>query len=218
MKRKLYTMICLLALMLASQGLDAKSMKDLWLSMPDSLAPSLNKNMRTELVELQEMGVKSEVSNLLGFNTVLDTMTVDFAQVRLSKAATMQVKLLPQLQGKDSLLCVVKTYAAPEKESEVMFFDQQWKSLPLQDFFAGKSLDDILATLIQKPDTMTEARFGELKAMIEPKMMSATLFQHEDMIVFRLSLPLLSAEDKKQVNAIKVQRKLKWDGKTFNEG
>lgn len=217
MKRKWHTMICLLALGLASQGMGAKSMKDLWISMPDSLSRSLNKNMRMELVELQEMGVKSEVSNLLGFNTVLDTMTADFAQVRLSKAATMQVKLLPQSGGKDSLVCVVKTYAAPEKESEVMFFNQQWQSLPLENFFAGKSLDDIQATLIVKPDTMTEERFAELKAMIEPKMMSASLFSHEDMIVFRLSLPLLSVEDKKLVNAIKVQRKFKWGMGKFKE-
>ena len=217
MKRKIQTMIWGLGLLLASQAVNAKSLRELWISMPDSLAFTLNQSMRTELVELQEMGVKSEVTNVLGSNAVLDTLTHDFAQVRLSKAATLQLKLLPYDAGKDSLLCMVKTYAAPEKESEVLFFNQKWESLKPSDFFGSQSFDDILNSLIEKPDTMSEEKFEEIKAMLEPKMMSALLFQHENIIVFRLSLPLLSAEEKKQVNAVKVQRKFKWVGNKFNE-
>lgn len=217
MKRKIQTMIWGIGLLLASQAVNAKSLRELWISMPDSLAFTLNQSMRTELVELQEMGVKSEVTNVLGSNAVLDTLTHDFAQVRLSKAATLQLKLLPYDAGKDSLLCMVKTYAAPEKESEVLFFNQKWESLKPSDFFGSQSFDDILNSLIEKPDTMSEEKFEEIKAMLEPKMMSALLFQHENMIVFRLSLPLLSAEEKKQVNAVKVQRKFKWIGNKFNE-
>ena len=217
MKRKIQTMIWGIGLLLASQAVNAKSLRELWISMPDSLAFTLNQSMRTELVELQEMGVKSEVTNVLGSNAVLDTLTRDFAQVRLSKAATLQLKLLPYDAGKDSLLCMVKTYAAPEKESEVLFFNQKWESLKPSDFFGSQSFDDILNSLIEKPDTMSEEKFEEIKAMLEPKMMSALLFQHENMIVFRLSLPLLSAEEKKQVNAVKVQRKFKWIGNKFNE-
>ena len=35
--------------------------------------------------------------------------------------------------------------------------------------------------------------------------------------VTRLALPFLSADDKKAVNAIKLQRKFNWNGKTFKE-
>lgn len=218
MKRKIQTMIWGLGFLLASQSVNAKSLKELWISMPDSLAFTLNQSMRTELVELQEMGVKSEVTNMLGTNAVLDTLTHDFAQVRLSKAAMLQMKLLPYDAGKDSLLCMVKTYAAPEKESEVLFFNQKWESLNPSAFFGSQSFDDILNSLIEKPDTMSEEKFEEIKTMLEPKMMSALLFQHENMIVFRLSLPLLSAEEKKQVNAVKVQRKFKWIDNEFKKG
>ena len=64
---------------------------------------------------------------------------------------------------------------------------------------------------------MSETRFAELKAMIEPRMVSALLLQNENSLVVRLSLPLLSAEDKKAVNAIKLQRSFNWNGKTFKE-
>ena len=62
MKKIKYIMLaCLLT---ASLGIEAKSMKDLLVSMPDSMMPTLNSNMRQEFAELQEMGVKAEVKNL----------------------------------------------------------------------------------------------------------------------------------------------------------
>ena len=203
-------MICA-CLLLASLGVGAKSMKDLLVSMPDSLMPYLDKNLRQEMPELQEMGVKAEVKNLLGDNSVMDTLTADFLQIRMSKLSTLQMKKLPAESG-DSLICVVKTYAGPEKESELYLFDQDWKSLD-----AGFDLNSLTSSLVQKIDSMTEERFTELKKMIEPKMVSASLMQHENSIVVRLALPLLSADDKKVVNAIKLQRKFNWNGKTFKE-
>ena len=212
MNRVKYMMVCA-CLLLASTGVGARSMKDLLVSMPDSLLPYLDKNLRQEMPELQEMGVKAEVKNLLGENSVMDTLTTDFLQIRMSKLSTLQMKRLPAAEaGSDSLLCVVKTFAGPEKESELYFFDQNWKPVDV-DF----DLNSLAASLVQKPDTMSEERFVELKKMIEPQMVSATLLQHENAMVVRLSLPLLSADDKKAVNAIKLQRKFNWDGKTFKE-
>ena len=214
MKKIRLIMICA-CLILASTGVGAKSMKDLLVSMPDSLVPYLDRNLRLELPELQEMGVKAEVKNLLEENSVMDTLTADFLQLRLSKVAILQMKKLPT--GNDSLVCVVKTIAGPEKESQVMLFDQDWNSKDVQTLFDGKSLQQLASTLVQKPDTMSEGRFTELQSMIEPQMVNALLMQHDNSIVVRLSLPLLSSEDKKAINVIKMQRKFNWNGKTFKE-
>ena len=214
MKKIRLIMICA-CLILASTGVGAKSMKDLLVSMPDSLLPYLDRNLRLELPELQEMGVKAEVKNLLEENSVMDTLTADFLQLRLSKVAILQMKKLPT--GNDSLVCVIKTIAGPEKESQVMLFDQDWNSKDVQKLFDGKSLQQLAGTLVQKPDTMSEGRFAELQSMIEPQMVNALLMQHDNSIVVRLSLPLLSAEDKKAINVIKMQRKFNWNGKTFKE-
>ncbi len=207
-KMKFMVLACLL---LASSTVGARSMKDLLVSMPDSLVPYLDKNLRLEFVELQEMGVKAEVQNLLGDTSVMDTLTADFVQLRTSRVSTLQMKKLP-VSGGDSLLCVVKTFSGPEKDSELYLYSQDWKPLP-----CSFDLQSLAGALVQKPDTMNEERFVELKGMIEPKMVYALLLQHEDALVVRLSLPLLSEEDKRQVNAIKMQRKFNWNGKTFNE-
>ncbi len=212
----------------ASLGVGAKSMKDLLVSMPDSLMPTLDRNLRLEFAELQEMGMKAEVKNRLGEMSVMDTLTSDFVQIRMSKASTLQMKKLPA-DGGDSLLCVVRTFAGPEKESVLGLYDQDWNQkksdhlfLPKQKDIASSnggtlSLSGLSSYLIQKPDTMEEERFARLESMIEPRMVSAMLFQHDDSIVVRLASPLLSAEDKKAVLVIKMQRKFNWNGKIFNE-
>lgn len=209
MKKMRFLMVA--CLVLASMGAGARSMKDLLVSMPDSLVPFLDKNLRLELAELQEMGVKSEVTNLLGDTSVMDTLTNDFLQLRTSRVSTLQMKKLP-VQGGDSLLCVVNTFAGPEKDSELWLYTQDWKPVPCTFDLQSK-----VGVLVQKPDTMSEERFEKLKRMIEPNMVYAMLLQHENAIVLRPSLPLLSEEDKKQVNAIKMQRKFNWSGRTFNE-
>lgn len=213
-RKKIFTVLCALVVALAVQ---AKSLRELWVSMPDSLVPVLTQNMRVEFTELQDMKVKAEVTTSLGDTSVMDTLTNDFMQIRLSRVCTLQLKKLPQTGG-DSIICMVRTLAAPEKESEVMFFDQQWQQLEMTHCFDGENIQGVCESLLQRPDTMSVSRFEELKAMIEPRIMSALLMQHENAIVFRLALPLLSVEDKKLINAIKVQRKFKWNGKIFKEG
>ena len=130
--------------------------------------------------------------------------------------AFVLMKTLPMENG-DSVLCVVKSFAGPEKESELYFFNQEWKVLDASRFLGGKRMEDLAETLVQKPDTMSESRFADLKAMIEPKMVSALLLQNENALVVRLASPLLSADDKKVVNVIKLQRKFNWNGKSFKE-
>lgn len=215
MKKIIYTLL-LAAMTVLPQSADAKSMKDLLVSMPDEVMPYLPKNQRLEFAELQEMGVKAEVKNLLGEVSVMDTLTQDFVQVRMSKVSTLQMKKLPMENG-DSVICVVKSFAGPEKESELYFFNQEWKALDANPFLGGKRMEDLAETLVQKPDTMSESRFADLKAMIEPKMVSALLLQNENALVVRLASPLLSADDKKTVNVIKLQRKFNWNGKSFKE-
>ena len=84
--KKIKYILCA-CLMMASLGMEAKSMKDLLVSMPDEVMPCLNKNMRLEFAELQEMGVKAEVKNLLEEVSVMDTLTQDFVQIRMTKAS-----------------------------------------------------------------------------------------------------------------------------------
>lgn len=208
--------LILLFVVFATVG-QAKTMREMLVAMPDSVVPYLNKNMRLELVELMDMHVTPEVKNSLAGVSKIDTLTADYLQLTLNKVTTLEMKLLARGENGDSLLCMIKTVAAPEKESEISFFSQQWEPLDLHGMFDGKDLGALTETLLAKPDTMSAERYQELKAMVEPRMVYATFSEIGNDVVFNLSLPLLVEEDKMAVKAILLQRKFKWDGITFKE-
>lgn len=208
--------LILLFVVFATVG-QAKTMREILVAMPDSVVPYLNKNMRLELVELMDMHVTPEVKNSLAGVSKIDTLTADYLQLTLNKVTTLEMKLLARGENGDSLLCMIKTVAAPEKESEISFFSQQWEPLDLHGMFDGKDLGALTETLLAKPDTMSAERYQELKAMVEPRMVYATFSEIGNDVVFNLSLPLLVKEDKMAVKAILLQRKFKWNGITFKE-
>lgn len=207
--------VSVLALLL-SCTLQAKSLRDMWTTMPDSILPTMNHNIRTEFVELLDMNVKAEVRNLLGTDCVLDTITSDYLHLSMSKVSSLAMKMLP-LENGDTIICMVKTYAGPEKESELHFYDADWQVLDSRKFFLKGTLDDICQKMVVKLDTMSEQHFQELASLLEPKMWSAVLSMDDDSLTFSLSLPLVSLEEKRQVEAILVQRKFKWTQGMFKE-
>lgn|SRR5574344_2139927 len=205
MKMKRFVILASLALIFALP-ISAKSVKDMWISMPDSFIGYLTENQRLELVEFVNMGLESSLKNSLGGTTRMDTLTANYLKVNLSEASTLEMKMLPT--NGDSILCMVRTFSGPEKESEVSFFHQDWSSA---------EVNYKVPALIAKPDTMSETRFEELKKMIEPMMTYAQLSPSDNKITYALSLPLVNQEDKKTLITILVQKSLNWNTGTFNE-
>lgn len=201
--------------LLVSLSAGAQSLREAWISMPDSLLPVLDRNLRTELVELTDMGVKSEVNSLLGENCSMDTLTADFLQVTTSSASTLQLKLLPLSQG-DSLVCMVKTFSAPEKESEIGFYSHDWKQLDSQEYLdSALMLEQCRPYFSSIPDTLSNVLVPE--TAVEPRMVYFQLFPGEESLVAGLSLPMLTKEEKERIQLLLLQRKFKWNGKNFNE-
>lgn len=210
--KKLFVFLWVVLLVTSVQ---AKSLKDLWVSMPDSLLPTLDRNLRLELVELEEMGVKPNVKNLLGEECDMDTLTNDYLECTTSKAARLQMIYLPSSAG-DSVLCVIKTFRAPSKESEIRFYDQGWRQLPISSYLA-KDQYALGCYIKPKSDTMRVEEYEELKSKLEPVMYVTEYLPTAQAFRVQVSLPLLSNEDKMKVQSILMQRKFKWVLGRFNE-
>lgn len=192
-------------------------MRDIWLSMPDSILPYLNKNLRMEHVDFVDMHVRSEVKNLLHEEGVLDTLTNDFAAYYLPQSSSLELKLF---NTSDSLqvLCMVKTVTAPEPESEIRFFDTSWQPLSADFGLPIHTTEgEILKRFTLQPADMTDDRFKELCNMIDPVMLSASLSISTPVITFCMSVPVLTKEEHEQVSVIVKQISFKWDGTTFKE-
>lgn len=207
--------LLLLMLLTFATNMSAKSLNELWVSMPDSLMPMVNKSQRIEFLDLKNLGVKAEVDNLLGESCQLDSVTSDYLKLTTSPSSLYEMRLLPQTSG-DSLLCIVRTFSAPEKESELKFYDQEWKELEGTSLLPS-NLSDVSLYMQAKSDTMSLERYHELQAMIEPQMFHLTWSEDGNELVSQLSLPLLGKEEKAQMLALLMQRKFKWDGEKFKE-
>lgn len=193
-----------------------KSQRDLFHSMPDSLLPVLNANLRLEMLELHDMHVKAEITNLLGGNTCLDTLSNDYLRLNVDSIMTVDVCMLSCNQG-DSILCVIKTLGCDDGESDVTFYDQQWRMLDGNIFWEHHGIHELTNELLIKPDTMTQQRFDDLGMMIEPNMVHAEFNPQTKSMKLSLSLPMISNEDKKYLNAILMQREFKWNGSFFKK-
>lgn len=196
-------------------------MREAWLSMPDSLCLYLNKNLRTELVDFVDMGVKAEVKNLMNSVSVMDTLTTDYTRVSLSEALTIELKLLPKVDA-DTVICLVKTYNGPAKESLVSFYDSAWNTIANDFGLTGiKSISQndssLIDSFVRCPDTLSNGEFEKRKKLIDPVMVYAELSPNDYSISFSLSMPLTTSEEQEQLKPIILQRKYKWEQGMFNK-
>ena len=281
-----------LLLLLLPLTVGAQTVRDLWLSMPPSLAPYLSTSLRTQCLDFYDMHTDAKTDNALKGKSRIDTLTSTFLAATLSKAHTLQMKLLPasgsgsgsasasgsgsalgsslgsasgsslgsassmvsgsgssmvsasgsslgsasglgsslgsgsgssigsassigsgsgsssSLSSCDSVLCVVRSWDGPKRDSEVQLFDRQWKLLQAPLTFSADSF-------VCRPDTMSEERFSRLVAMLDPIMFSVSLSPAENVLLVKLSPVVPNPDDEKAIEQILVQRKLKWNGKTF---
>ena len=206
---KRYVVLAVLVLC-CFQAQAQRAMKDFWMSMPDSLCEYLNANKRREMVDFYGMGVRAETYNLLEGMSVMDTLTTHHTVVTLSPASQLTVALLEKADG-DSLLCVVSTFLGPQPESVLTFYDKEWHPVPADDLVPQIQAAD----LMHRPDTMDVDEYDRLVRLIDPVMTSASFSPSDASLKFRLSTPLLSANDRQRVDAILVDRKYQWDGRAF---
>lgn len=181
--------------------LNAQNMRQIWLEMPDSIVPYLNRSLRTELADYVTMGMKSEVRNALRDTTRIEKLTDDYILVKLSNATKLEIKSLDA-----STIVMAQTWCGPLAESKLSLFSNNWEVKPL-------NVD--VSPMFVKPDTMSQQRYSELLDMANVTMNEMQLSVKDNSLTIKYSVPLLSSIDKKEMQAILRQRKLNWNGTTF---
>ena len=176
----------------------AQNMREIWLSMPDSLVPYLNNSLRTEVADYVDMkDMKPEVNNLLDDTTRINRLTNDYMLVRLTNSSVLEMRKL-----NDNRIATVWTWFGPAPESTLRMFDSEWNELPVSSTFEPT---------IVRPDSMTVERFEELKSLLEPRLIELRLSPEDNSVTASYSLSLLSREEKKAVESILRQRKYSLD-------
>ena len=185
----------------------AKDIRTVWMSIPSSAIPYLDKNQRQELLDLIDMQTKAEVTNLFGDTCKIDTLTNTYLSTTLSHSSTLQLKLLPRETG-DTILCMIRSFSGPSIDSQLSFYTLDWTQLdiPQPDYHS----------LIVKPDTMSTADFEVYKEALHSSLVSLSLSSNQHELDLKITPILLDKDENKNIKAQLLQRKFKWNGSTFN--
>lgn len=186
-----------------------KTMREVWIDMPDSITMYLTKSMRTELADYVDMKVSAATKNAIGDTVRIDTLTSDYIAITLSESSKLEMKLLPR--DGSNIICMVRTYYGTAAESIISFWQLDWQQLPDISMPALENIE-----LIKKPDDLSVTEFNKIKAMISPKMIEMRLSPDDNSLLLSYSLPDVNKEDSELIKSILVQKKINWNGEIFN--
>lgn len=203
--------LILVALSITTQ---AREIRSVWKSMPDSLVLAIDKVRRLEMLDLVDYKVKAEVDNRLGSHSVMDTITSNYLHIMVSKASELSMRLLPTAEG-DTLVCMVYTYKAPKPESKISFYSLDWQQLDASKYLPFASIADVADSLYIKPDSISQERYAELRNDVVVALVSVQQSIENDDIYLSLSLPMAAKDNKASMTAIADKRKLVWTGKKY---
>ena len=188
----------------------AQSMRQIWMDMPDEIAPYLNRSNRTELADYVEMKVDAAIRNKLGDTTRVEMLTADYLRVALNASSRMEMKLLKQSDG-TPLICVIRTFLGSAADSRMAFYDIQWQPV------TSVSMPTVSAEqMFTHPEGMTDERFSELRAMLDPMLTQMQLQADSNLLTLNYSIPTVSCDDIKELRSILRTVTLEWNGKEFS--
>lgn len=130
MKKHLLT----LALMGAAlTGMAQTSAADLFTSAPQNVFPLLDQNTRLDMVDYYKNGMSTPSQNSLDGRSLITEMTPASLTVKMTDSSAMQIMELKGSKG--TVVALISTVATPGLDSNIKFFDSDWKPLPTESYF-----------------------------------------------------------------------------------
>lgn len=202
-RRYLLTFVSVFSVM----AVNAVNVADMFVSAPDSLMPYVSKEQRSELIGMKRIDPSSsaEINVSLKASVAVDSLSDDFIRISIGQVKYEIARLAAVDSSADSVFCVLRTFMTPEAETVGYLYDDSWKMLREIDF------DKVF---LQTPITSDAEK--EILDKMEFPMVEAHFDSSTSSLVLTLSTPLMWKEEKN--NSLPVlQRKLKWNGKSFKE-
>ncbi|NLV52256.1 MAG: DUF3256 family protein [Bacteroidales bacterium] len=140
---KMKTILSTLLLLVASSSIQAQSLKDLFLKMPQNLCPALSEYNRLEIVDNQKNQKVMQTRNLFRTYSKMEELTDDYARLTVTKNSQKEMKLLT-LNDETKIIMVVSTILVDDTpDSSVAFYSTDWQPLPAQAYLPESISEDI---------------------------------------------------------------------------
>lgn len=192
---KLKCAIILAILVISCCQSKAQDVSGFWIAMPDGLIPYLNKEIRTELIDNKKKGLNQASLNLFQDTVRIITLTDSYLKVDLSRSSEIEIKRFTSNKGQ-TLFAMVRTYKAPSAESSLAIYTDDWQKVK------GKTID---ASLLIKPEAMSQETFSHLLSLSDPQMIEMHLSPTTETVSLSISYPFLSQEERTETKNESLQ-------------
>lgn len=148
---KRFATIMILALV-ATAG-RAADLRTIFISMPDSIVPTLTKSDRMDFLDYMDSGMKAKARNKLGGESVMTRFEENMLSIQTSPAGRMDMVLLKKGKS-ETLICIIRTVSAKYEDSRLSFFTEDWKPVSTADIIELPAIDDYLTKEALKNDSL----------------------------------------------------------------
>lgn len=160
-------------------SLQAQTLKELFIAIPDTLTPLLTKVNREDFGDFLDSKMKAEVRNRFGKSSEMTELTDDYLYLKMTSVSSMEMKLLP-LNDSLKVICMIQTYQAPVSDSQIRFYDTNWKQLdaarfielPDDSLFFRKPVTEIQADSLQNLRTHMDLSLREARLSADSLVLS----------------------------------------------
>lgn len=159
--------------------MQAQTLRELFINMPDSICLLLTKNDRADFADFLDSKMRAQVKNKFGKQSEMKALTEDYLLLETTSASNLQVKLLPVNDSVD-VIFAVETYKGPANDSRLTVYSTSWKELPLKDYITLPSLNDFLLA----SDTIDEERRNIALKKADMNLMAATFLPETNTLSF----------------------------------
>ena len=148
--KRITTIIILVLMAMAGRAADLRT---LFVSMPDSILPTLTKSDRMDFLDYMDSGMKARVRNKLGGESVMTQFEENMLSIQTSQAGRFDLVLLKKGKN-ETLICIIRTVNAKYDDSRLSFFTEDWKPVPTEQLIELPKLDDYLTKEALKSDSL----------------------------------------------------------------
>lgn len=173
--KRIVLFICLLLPLFVQ----AQTLRELFINMPDSICLLLTKNDRADFADFLDSKMRAQVKNKFGKQSEMKALTEDYLLLETTSASNLQMKLLPVNDSVD-VIFVVETYKGPANDSHLTVYSTSWKELPLRNYITLPSLNDFLLV----SDTIDVERKNIALKKADMNLMAATLLPGTNTLSF----------------------------------
>ncbi|MCK9180125.1 MAG: DUF3256 family protein [Bacteroides sp.] len=205
--------LLILLLFFSFISIHAKSAKELFMKMPADFTPLLTEVNKADFIDFLESKMKAEITNRLEGKSEMTQLTDDYIHIQMTSNSEWEMKVFSLAEG-DYLIGLITTACGPVCDSQIQFYDSNWKELPLDDYLV---LPDFSKTIQWPTDEVDKVKLQRAIQTITFTLYQASFEVEQPAILFKCNtLDYLDTESSEKIKQyIQKEFSFLWNGYRF---